>query len=236
MRKTGKYKSILKANLMLEQRFIGNGESSVLTEEVTFDTTDLDDAIKVINGKNISLRLEDGVDISGVVSTNKNRLFQLSLEVVTDNGSRYGSFYDNKFMFGGNEVVAGSDKPSEAWLKTATKAYRLAEMETYPEKFAEMKTYPEKFAEMKTNPEKFAKYTEKGERPIVILPPNSNKNDWSEEIRKLKKAGYKWSSGNELNTDKDVTGMPGYTKFPYIIYVNDDNKTVDYRGEHTSFK
>ena len=90
MRKTGKYKSILKANLMLEQRFIGNGESSVLTEEVTFDTTDLDDAIKVINGKNISLRLEDGVDISGVVSTNKNRLFQLSLEVVTDNGSRYG--------------------------------------------------------------------------------------------------------------------------------------------------
>jgi hypothetical protein len=212
MRKTGKYKSILKANLMLEQRFIGNGESSVLTEEVTFDTTDLDDAIKVINGKNVSLTLEDGVVISGVTSTHKNRLFQLSIELKTNNGSRYGSFYDNKFMFGGNEVVAGSDKPSEAWLKTATKAYRLAEMKTYPEKFA--------------------KYTEKGERPIVIL----NKDDWSTEIGKLTMAGYKWSSNNELNSDKGVTGMSNYVKFPYIIYVNDDNKTVDYRGEHTSFK
>ena len=216
MRKTGKYKSILKANLMLEQRFIGKGESSVLTEEVNSDTTDLDDAIKALDGKTVSFRLEDGVVISGDTSTNKNSLFQLKLEVVTNNGSRYGSFYDNKFRFGGNEVEAGLDKESNDWLKNATKAYRLAEMKTYPEKFAN--------------------YTEKGERPIVILPPNSNKNDWSEEIRKLKKAGYKWSSGNELNTDKDVTGMPGYTKFPYIIYVNDDNKTVDYRGEHTLFK
>ena len=212
MKKNGKFKSILKANLMLEQRFIGNGESSVLTEEVNFDTTDLDDAIKVINGKNISLRLEDGVDISGVVSTNKNRLFQLSFEVVTDSGSKYGSFYDNKFMFGGIDVVAGLDEESKAWLENATKVYRLAEMKTYPEKFA--------------------KYTEKGERPIVIL----NKNDWSEEIGKLTMAGYKWSSSNELNSDKGVTGMSNYVKFPYIIYVNDDNKTVDYRGEHTSFK
>ncbi len=212
MRKTGKYKSILKANLMLERRFIGNSESSVLTEEANFDTTDLDDAIKVINGKNVSLTLEDGVVISGATSINKNSLFQLKLELVTDSGSRYGSFYDNKFRFGGNEVVAGSDKPSEAWLKTATKAYRLAEMKTYPENFA--------------------KHTKNGERPIFIL----NTDDWSTEIGELTMAGYKWLSSNELNTDKDVTGMPGYTKFPYIIYVNDDNKTVDYRGEHTSFK
>ena len=78
---------------MLEQRFIGNGESSVLTEEVNFDTTDLDYAIKVINGKNISLELEDGVVISGVANIeNKNRLFQLSIELKTNNGSRYGSF------------------------------------------------------------------------------------------------------------------------------------------------
>lgn len=233
MRKTGKYKSILKANLMLERRFIGNGESSILTEEITFDTTDIDDMVRAINDKDISVKLKNDVVITGKSQLTKISLFQLSLQIKTENGYRYFSFYDGKFSIGDNEIDDGMNDKSNDWLKAATKIYGLAEMKMYPERFAE--------------------YTKKGERPIVIL----NKNDWSEEIGKLtlsddndsqtdtstddlesdlKKAGYKWSSGNELNTDNDITGMPSYANFPYIIYVNDDNKTVDYRGEHTSFK
>ena len=101
---------------------------------------------------------------------------------------------------------------SNDWLKSATKIYGLAAMKMYPETVA--------------------KHTEQGERPIVIL----NKDDWSTEIGKLTMAGYKWSSNNDLNSSNDITNMSNYVKFPYIIYVNDDNKTVDYRGEHTDLK
>ena len=53
----------------------------------------------------------------------------------------------------------------------------------------------------------------------------------------MRKTGkYKWSSNNDLNSSNDITNMSNYVKFPYIIYVNDDNKTVDYRGEHTDLK
>ena len=212
MRKTGKYKSILKANLMLEQRFIGNGESSVLAEEITFDTTDIDDMVRAIDGKDISVKLEDGVVITGKPDLNRNRLFQLSLQIKTENGTKYFSFYKGKFATGGNEIVAGMNDESNDWLKSATKIYGLAAMKMYPETVA--------------------KHTEKGERPIVIL----NKDDWSTEIGKLTMAGYKWSSNNDLNSSNDITNMSNYVKFPYIIYVNDDNKTVDYRGEHTDLK
>ena len=60
---------------MLEQRFIGNGEPPVLAEEITFDTTDIDDMVRAIDGKDISVKLEDGVVITGKPDLNKYRLF-----------------------------------------------------------------------------------------------------------------------------------------------------------------
>jgi len=210
MKRNGKYKSILKANLMLEQRFIGNGESSVLTEDVNFDTTNIDDMVKVINGKDISVKLEDGVVITGKPELNRNRLFQLSLPIKTENGDKYFSFYNGKFAMGGNEIVAGMNDESNDWLKAATKVYSLAEMKMYPEKFA--------------------KHSEEGERPIVIL----NTDDWAEEVGKLIMSGYK----NSIGVDLDVNKLPmsQYGKYPFIIYVNDKNKTVEHRGEHTDLK
>ena len=72
-------------------------------------------------------------------------------------------------------------------------------------------------------------FSEEGDRNVTI---RSNE-DWKKLINKLIQDEYSWKSGVGLKPDRGLTQMSNYVKFPYIVYINQDNKTVDYRGEHS---
>jgi hypothetical protein len=77
----------------------------------------------------ISLELGNGTIVHGIPRKNPR---QLNLQI-GKNG--HFSFWDGEFSSGGNKIVKGVDDRSQEWLDQAVEEYKVAERDSYPEKY-----------------------------------------------------------------------------------------------------
>jgi hypothetical protein len=77
----------------------------------------------------ISLELGNGAIVHGIPRKNPR---QLNLQI-GKNG--HFSFWDGEFSSGGNKIVKGVDDRSQEWLDQAVEEYKVAERDSYPEKY-----------------------------------------------------------------------------------------------------
>jgi hypothetical protein len=84
---------------------------------------------EAISDMEVSLELENGTIVQGIPRKNPR---QLSLQIGNNN---YFSFWKGEFASGGNKIVKGDDDRSQEWLDQAVKEYKVAERDSYPEKY-----------------------------------------------------------------------------------------------------
>jgi hypothetical protein len=84
---------------------------------------------EAISDMEVSLELENGTIVRGIPRKNPR---QLSLQIGNNN---YFSFWKGEFASGGNKIVKGDDDRSQEWLDQAVEEYKVAESDSYPEKY-----------------------------------------------------------------------------------------------------
>jgi hypothetical protein len=84
---------------------------------------------EAIDDITISLELGNGTIVHGIPRKNPR---QLNLQIGKNN---YFSFWEGEFASGGNKIVKGVDDRSQEWLDQAVEEYKVAERDSYPEKY-----------------------------------------------------------------------------------------------------
>ena len=166
----------------------------------------------------ISLELGNGTIVHGIPRKNPRRL---NLQI-GKNG--HFSFWDGEFSSGGNKIVKGVDDRSQEWLDQTVEEYKVAESDSYPEKYG----LKENYNDDGRNP--YNGFLSTDDTKIVIVRSN---DDWEKLATSLGSKGFKHNGSlNPLNPNKGLTQMSNYAKYPYEVVINKTQKVVDF-GEHS---
>jgi hypothetical protein len=197
---------------------------------------------EAISDMEVSLELGNGTIIHGIPRKNPR---QLNLQIGKNN---YFSFWEGEFASGGNKIVKGVDDRSQEWLDQAVEEYKVAERDSYPEKYGLKEDSYKVSRPTQDQVDRFFALTQNeihylNSKPVEGQEKTFNKmevepwdeydlSNWNSLVRKAKQQGKSIDEGNDKIKDPVISETYNDDgRNPYNGFLStDDTKIVIVRS------